>query len=414
MKAIQYFKKHPVFTIFLIFGIGLSFIRGFSIGDFDVFLNASERLIAGENIYSPPHFYNLQYYYSPFFAILLVPATFISSAVIKVLWLFLNSILIMRIWDLSSKYFEISSLTKKKYNQWMAISIIFMLMPIYLNFLALQMTIFMLWSILESLYLFEKRKIILGSSILALAINIKFIPLVVLPYLFYRKMYKPVVYVLVFFCIYLFLPYVVLGYEYSTTLHFSWWSIINPTNKEHIIEQGRGFYSISAVIPAYFSDLPKPDYIVAPRNMMSLNNNQISLVVNIIRILFVMSLLIPLKSKFDKNYKGFLSLSYLCLIIPLIFPHQRGYSFFFMTPIFIFLTYYFLEDSKKNLKKLLPFMLFVMSAILISPIWGLDIIGVYTDVYRDYKIIPIAALLCVLAFLIIVLQDEGTRHYKED
>lgn len=52
---------------FLIIAIFLSVNKGLSEGDFDVYLNASERLIAGEDIYSPPHLNDLQYYYSPFF-----------------------------------------------------------------------------------------------------------------------------------------------------------------------------------------------------------------------------------------------------------------------------------------------------------------------------------------------------------
>jgi len=414
MKLVPYVKKYPVFMFFLIIAIFLSVNKGLSEGDFDVYLNASERLIAGEDIYSPPHLNDLQYYYSPFFAMILAPTTFMPDSIVKILWLLLNSILIIRIWKLSSNHFDTSSLTIKKYNQWMAISIILMIMPVLLNFQALQMTIFMLWSIIESLYLFGKGKIILGSSVLALAINIKLLPLVVIPYLFYRKMYKPIIYVIAFFCIYLFLPHLILGYEYSSLLHYSWWETINPTNKEHVVEQGAGFYSISALIPAYFSDLsmdvPMNVPMSRPINIMSLSSTQISLIVNSIRLVLVLSMLIPLRSKLDKNFKGFLSLSYLCFLVPLIFPHQRGYSFFFMAPLIIFLTYYFLKDLSRITKKIFPFILFVISAILISPIWGRDIIGDYIEIYKDYKIIPIAALLLIPAFLIIVIRDEQTIH----
>ena len=141
---------YPVFIIFLIFAISLSVNKGFTEGDFDVFLNASKRLVAGEDIYSPPHFRNLQYYYSPLFAMLLAPATFFPDYIVKILWLVLNSFLIIRVWKLCSNHFDISSLTKKQYNLWMAISIILMLLPILLNFQALQMTIFMLWSRITS------------------------------------------------------------------------------------------------------------------------------------------------------------------------------------------------------------------------------------------------------------------------
>ncbi len=409
MKVISYIKNYPVFAVFLVFAIGLSVSKGFSEGDFDVFLNAAKRLVAGENIYSPPHFRNFQYYYSPLFAIILAPTTLIPSEIVKILWLLLNSYFIIRIWKLSSNHFDISSLTKKQYNLWMAVSIILMLTPILLNFQALQMTIFMLWSILESLHLFSNKKAILGSSILALAINIKLLPIVVIPYLLYKKMYKPIIYVVAFFCIYLFLPHLILGVEYSSLLQNSWWEIINPTNKEHIVEQGGGFYSVCALVPAYFSDFPMECNMSRPIHFLTLNTKQIGLAINIVRLILVVSMLIPLTSKLEKKYKGFLSLSYLCLLIPLIFPHQRGYSFFLTAPVIIFLTYYFLQDRKRIVKRIFSFILFVISVIMISPIWGRDLIGKYMELYQDYKIIPIAALLLIPAFLIIVIRDSRVK-----
>jgi hypothetical protein len=120
-------------------------------------------------------------------------------------------------------------------------------------------------------------------------------------------------------------------------------------------------------------------------------------------------MLIPLTSKLEKKYKGFLSLSYLCLLIPLIFPHQRGYSFFLTAPVIIFLTYYFLQDRKRIVKRIFSFILFVISVIMISPIWGRDLIGKYMELYQDYKIIPIAALLLIPAFLIIVIRDSRVK-----
>ena len=65
MKNNSSHKKYLGFIIFLIFAAGLSVKEGLGGGDFDVYLDASRRLFAGENIYAPPHFNNLQYYYSP-------------------------------------------------------------------------------------------------------------------------------------------------------------------------------------------------------------------------------------------------------------------------------------------------------------------------------------------------------------
>ena len=287
-----------------------------------------------------------------------------------------------------------------------------MLGTIIPNFQAIQITIFILWSVFESLNLFERKRFILGSSIIALAINIKLLPLLLLPYLLYQKKYQAVLCIVAFLCLYLFLPYIILDFEYSNLLHSSWWNIINPLNKEHVIEYQQGFYSISAIIPAYFADIPTDGAITTPRNIMSLSDDQINLVVNAIRVLLMLSVLIPIKSKVDRDFKGFVSLSYLCFLIPLIFPHQRYYSFFFMAPIIIFLTYYFLKDSERITKNLFAFILFVISMFFISPIWGRDIIGDYLDVYRHYKVIPIAALLIIPAIFAVVLKNQRTKYNK--
>ncbi|MEM9916887.1 MAG: hypothetical protein AAF990_02255 [Bacteroidota bacterium] len=89
-------------------------------GDFEVYLDAAERLQRKENIYTAPYFKGLQYYYSPLFAFVLIPFSsnwFIS----EFLWLLLSGLLFVRTCFLIRHYFDLSVLSRKEVVLWMGI-----------------------------------------------------------------------------------------------------------------------------------------------------------------------------------------------------------------------------------------------------------------------------------------------------
>ena len=65
-------QKFLIIGIALIY-IALSIVSALDGGDFDVYLDAAIKLNNGDNIYAPPFIKGLQYFYSPLFALVLIP-----------------------------------------------------------------------------------------------------------------------------------------------------------------------------------------------------------------------------------------------------------------------------------------------------------------------------------------------------
>jgi hypothetical protein len=74
------------------------------------------------------------------------------------MWKLINLILLYRNWVLFVKYFNVKPLNKKDIRYWSLISFIGGLFLVYLNLHNNQMTIFIVWSIFESLRLMEDNK----------------------------------------------------------------------------------------------------------------------------------------------------------------------------------------------------------------------------------------------------------------
>ena len=120
---------------------------------------------------------------------MLVPFTF-NWFVTQFLWLLMSGAMLYRSWVICQKYFNLEKLTPKTKLVWSLIVLFFSIRFLLYNIAMVQMTMLMLWAILESLELIKKEKFILGGILLGLMINIKLLPFVILPYLLYRGYIK--------------------------------------------------------------------------------------------------------------------------------------------------------------------------------------------------------------------------------
>src|SRR6478609_2772104 len=73
------------------------FVRALKGSDFDIYLLASEGLKTHANIFDPHLTNDVQYFYSPFFALMLLPWTYLPYFISKFLWLLLISFFLYRI-----------------------------------------------------------------------------------------------------------------------------------------------------------------------------------------------------------------------------------------------------------------------------------------------------------------------------
>ena len=390
---------------FLIIGIALIYIAlsvGSALdgGDFDVYLDAAIKLNNGQNIYVPPFIKGLQYYYSPLFALVLIPFSW-NFFITELTWLLLSGLMLYRSWSLIKSYFDLSVLSKKEIIIWTGISFFFIVRFLLYNISMIQITMFLLWAILESIALIKNNKTLKGSGLLAFAINVKLLPLVVVPYLLYRGYFKSVLYVILFSFVFLFLPALFIGWDFNSFLLKEWWLIINPANSEHLIEASTNSQSIVGTIPVYITEIEGA--LPYKRNLFNLSMQTVEIITNLIRLLLVLLALYFLKSPFKKSVSKISeirAIGYLLMVVPLIFPHQQKYAFIFLFPMIAYLSYYCMVMRKYNRTK--SFKVFLVLLLIISinytPIIGSDIIGRFNyDLVHHYRLLGISTLLLIVA-----------------
>jgi len=391
--------KNKSSIILIAFAVITSILTATDGGDFDVYLDAANKLKNQSNIYSPPFVKGLQYYYSVFFAWLLMPFSN-QIFITEVLWMLVSYVLLYRAFTLSIKYFDISSLTEKQYKLWIFFIAFFSLQFVLYNVSMIQITFFLLWAILESLNQIFKGKFVLGGIILGVAINIKLMPILIWPFLFYRGYFKGLFASIVTFIILLFIPALTFGWDFNTFLLKEWWGIINPSNKEHLFETGIGTHSIVALLPVYLTDTLGE--IPIKRNILHLNHQTVEIIINISRILilsisFLYFKSLPFRKEMNK-LKLFWELSYFTLIIPLLLPHQQKYAFILAIPMISYLLYFFIVtyQYKNSISYYILFFAFSLSLTLFSPLYGSDIIGKYLFVLtQHFRFLTFATLLII-------------------
>lgn len=369
--------------------------------DFEIFIYAGYKLINGLNIYKPPFIQGLYYYYSPLFALLLAPLSKLPIMIPQFCWVFFSYFLLYHIWILCTEYFDTSLLTLKQKQLWLGLSFFLALRFILFDIMCVQMTIFLLWATLKSIQLFRREQNITGAALLAFAINIKLLPLAFVCYLFYRKKIKAGLLTCAFYVLYLFLPALYLGWDKNMSLLHDWFSLINPTNKQWTIEAGFGPSSLVALIPVYLTDTVGD--MAVKRNFINLDFAQVTLILNVVRLIFVLLTLaflrtMPFKS-INNKIRQFYEMSYLFIVIPLLYPHQQIYAFFYITPAFIYLTWYFITNwsTLRPGMNFFKWAAFVVVGFSFTPLIGRDIIPIKLyEIFLHYRVLPMAAILLIV------------------
>lgn len=380
-------------------------------GDFKVFLEAAKLVKSGEDPYQKWIYikegHSCLYFYSPLFALLLIPFSYLPNIVPNLLWLLFNSWCIYRIAKLLVHYIDTEILSTRQLQWILALTLLLNLRFILYNFTLIQVTLFLVWGMLESLRLFREGKFWYGGMLLALVINIKILPIVLLPYLIYRKEFKGAGITLFFLCIYFLLPAIFVGWEFNKTLHLSWWGTINPSNREHLIEAGLGPHSLTALIPVLLT--PSTGELPNVRNILNLEPGTAVLIMNVCRLLLVVLTLLvlklPLFTKAKSQPAELREIAYIFLITPLIFPHQQKYAFVFLIPaIFYVATHmvslYELKDPQHNRKfnflLILSIIFFILTTLTTDGLIGKQL----NQLSQHFKLVTYGALFLVWILLL--------------
>jgi hypothetical protein len=323
----------------------------------------------------------------------------------RVLWLTLNVLAFVRVFKGIKSYLSFDAFGDKQKVLFDLLSVVFSAKLILDNFHNGQMTIFMLLFMLEGLRLINSSKVLWGAALIALGINFKFLPLVLLPYLFYNKQLKACALIVCWCVLFLFLPALVCGWEFNTVLLKDWLLAINPSNTAHLIDTDETTLNgLTTLIPTLLMDkVPDPHALMYKRNILNVGVSTVIAMITIARLLLLCFVFYFLRRKPftppQSKLQAIWELSYVFLLIPLIFPHQQHYAFLMMMPASMYVIYGLFVAKIRTHKIDWGFLSALILIYLLTNVHLL--LGEFRQYYDHYKIITYGGLLMIvlLAFL---------------
>lgn len=397
----------------LLFSIAAFILLGFIIiestnkGDFHIFLEASKNLINGENIYERTYFDGYHYFYSILFALIIYPLTFLPAHFAVFIWLCFNVFLLYRLYVTIRKLLPIYTLSNKHQKWFWTLIFIFSLRLIWENLHVAQITILLLYLCLEGINCINNKRIVKGALLIAIGINIKLLPIVLLPYLLYRGKFKVSGIIVLFVTIFLITPVFFIGQDHYKLLMESWLNLINPLNTKHILDvEERSFHSLTTLLSTLLvENVPDVHALTIKRNVADLSIEDLSEIITVVRLILVAFTLYFIRSKpFNKNKNPlhrFWETSYILCLIPLIFPHQQHYAFLLIIPAYTYAVYYLFRYHEKLSSFKRSFI--IVSLVVIYFLVNLKLlIGNFNEYYEHFKILTYGAigLLLTISFLI--------------
>jgi hypothetical protein len=391
---------------------GFLVVQALGDGDFKVFLEAARLVAAGKNPYHVWIFLSegnyALYFYSPLWAMILIPFSYLPNFIPNFIWLTANTWFLYRIWILLTKYIDLQNLSKRQVSWLLFFTITLNARFILYNFGMIQMTVFILWGALESLGLFKHRRFIAGGLLLALIINIKILPVVLIPYLLYRRELKGALSTMIFSVFFLLLPGLILGWTTNLFMLSEWWKVIDPGNAEHLLESDLGVHSLTALIPSLLTKTKGA--LPYPRNILNLDLATTTFITNSARLALILFALWFLRwppfKRVKSGFREIYELSYIFLLIPLIFPHQQKYAFFLACPALFYVSYFIVCGFQPGTRILhqkeyyaaiaLLALSFVLMTLTTDSIIGRNL----NQVTQHYKTITYGAIMLIFILLL--------------
>ncbi len=379
-------------------------------GDFYIFISAANNLGNGFDIYSKSYVDGYHYYYSVLFAIILKPLSTLPFLAVKFCWLFLNSILFFNLLQMLYKTKFIQTLSKNQQTIFLLLAFVVSLRFFTDNIHLSQISILILWCCIKGVFLISNNKPISGALILAIGINLKLLPLVFIPYLLYRGYFKACFLTIFFYLLFLMAPSLIIGHQYNMFLLAAWKQLINPTNQQHILDvDERSFHGLSTLLSTLFvKNVPDPLALKIPRNIANVSIETLSKIILLVRLTLIAFTLYFLRLKFftkaKTSFSQCIEVSYILLLIPLIFPHQQHYAFIFTIPAYSIVLYFLILNwhtlKYKNIITVLMVLIYLVFNLKL-------LLGEFNHYYEHFKILTYFALLLIP--LLIYVYKKSTK-----
>lgn len=372
--------------------------------DFDVFFKAGERLANGENIYGEPHYYNLRYFYSVFFACLMALCQWMHIDTAKLLWFTLNTALYIRAFFILRQY--VLSVSPHS-NLVFFLTLLLTGKIVLVNYTFGQASPLVLWTMTEAFHQVLQGRTTLGVLILCLGINIKIMPLVLAPYIVWASK-KPVTAIIAgisFTLAFLFLPALFIGWDYNLMLLGEWWQTLNPVSDIHVRQTyENGFMDLAAMVNKYLS--AESVYNEPQLNIASLPMSTLFILTNMIRVALLGSV-VYMAAKLKRPVAGidhrFIIASGFMALIPLCFPHQRVYSYMFSIPsLAVMLAILF------NNRRALSYVLFAVLILVSGVMIWIDFAGqVIADFFTHYRMLTLGMTGLLVMYIVLCIRQQN-------
>ena len=368
-----------VLLLLVVYVIAKSYSKG---NDINVYLHAGNQIISDIDPFNENPYNN--YLYSPLFALLMAPLSMLGLPIARVIWALLNCFLIYRTWNIFKVHSDYPSrMSERMKVTLVACSALLAFNSFNHNLILGQMTVLMLWMVIESLHRIRNGQWMLGALILGLGINIKIIPLFALGYLLLDKRFKALGTTLLVLILLMILPAIFLGWEQNMALHEHWLEVINPFKSKFGLEKNDGCVSLNCLWSRLSGD-------------ESLLNGLTNFSRLIVILLFSYYMLI--RNRYNDSLRFWREASLVLMAIILFFPHQMKYTMLFILPATIYFLYGFLQSEKDERNRPIYYLLgfcFILPAII-----GRDIIGNAATDFFDT--IGMMGILNLLIFLVLV------------
>lgn len=376
-------------------------------GDFRIYYEAASNFFEGNKVYAERYAEGLfPYYGTPVLALLTYPFTFLPLAGAAFLWKLLSLIMLFRCWKLLEKYFDVRSMSKKAHGLWALLVFVSLGYAIYRNFQLVQFTILLLYTSLEGLYqIRDKNRPLIGGLLIAIGAFTKLTPIVVIPYLIYRKQLKGAISsILIIGCL-IFVPAIFIGWNETSTMWTSWVERISPQSDANTFDvdnyMNHGVGSLISTLTLENTRFDGADFSFR-RNIVSLQPETVKLIILITRLFFIGLMLYFLRSwPFKREQNGLRQvweISYLLLVFPVAFPQQRTYNFLLLLPAVMYITYYLMH--RKSTRGRIPpisYLYFLGIVLLNLDLW----LGNFREYYWYFKTLTYGALIVVLTLAIL-------------
>lgn len=393
-------KQKWLYWLVALAGVVWCLIDATGNGDFFIFLSAAGDLDHHTDIYAKVYLDGYHYYYSVFFALVLRLFYQLPFYWVKFAWLLLNLGLFVGMFNLLRQTQPVAELPDPKKRWFLLLVLLFSLRFLRDNIHTSQITILIMACCVYGLYYIQRGWLLRGAALLALGINIKLLPVVLLPWLLYRGHFKALLWIVAIYAGLMLFPALVIGVDYNQALLSSWWHLVNPTNKQHVLDTAeRSFHSLSTLLSTLLvAHVPDQFALPLKRNVADVSLNTLAYLLTGVRMVLVLFTFYFLRGRpfrpAGSSGIAYAEVSYILLLIPLIFPHQQHYAFLFSVPAFALVLLQLIAYSESIGKATRSAVIALLALVYLCANLKI-LIGEFNPYYEHFKILTYGTLILI-------------------